>query len=72
MRHISVAITINRTARRNIQLNITKTVDASNAAQRKATSSSDCEDAFSLTSKLAEELEIHFTVQLTCCYLTSD
>ena len=60
--HISV--TINRTASRNIQWKITKMVNASNSAQRKATSSGDCEEEFSYTSKLAEELEQNVDVLL--------
>ena len=60
--HISV--TINRTASRNIQWKITKMVNASNSAQRKAASSGDCEEEFSYTSKLAEELEQNVDVLL--------
>ena len=39
-------------------------VNASNSAKRKATYSRECEEAFSSTSKLAEELEQHVDVLL--------
>ena len=41
-----------------------KMVNASNSAQRKATSSGDCEEEFSSSSSLAEELEQNFDVLL--------
>ena len=39
-------------------------VNASNSAQREATASGDCEEDFSSTSKLAEELEQNVDVLL--------
>jgi len=54
-RHVSAAT--NRTASRRIQRKITKMVNSSNSAKRHATSSTNCDNAFSLASKSAEELE---------------
>ena len=62
VRHISTAIY--RAASRNIQHEIFKMINVSNAAQRKTASSSSCERASSSTSKLAEELEQYVGVLL--------
>ena len=61
VRHISVAI--NRTVSRNIQRKITK-MNASNSANRKASSSGDCEKNFLSSSSSAEELEQNTDVLL--------
>ena len=42
---------------RNTQRKVAKMVNASNSAQRQATSSTNCDDAFSTASELAEELK---------------
>ena len=67
MRHISVAI--NRTAIRNIQRKITKIVNTSNSAQRKASSAhceKDCLSSSSSTKELEQNIDVLLLDQDMC------